>query len=59
MNFRNYLQLIFGILTFIPGVYNLRGKLKGSGGTFSARYCYAVWFRHLISIYEKTGKKFF
>ena len=59
MKFRNYLQLIFGILTFIPGVYNLRGKLKGSGGTFSARYCYAVWFRHLISIYEKTGKKNF
>lgn len=55
MKFRNYLQLIYGISTFIPGFYKIRSKFKGSGGTYSSRYCYAVWFRHLISIYNKTN----
>ena len=59
MKFRNYLQLIYGISTFIPGFYKIRSKVKGSGGTFSSRYCYAVWFRHLISIFTKTGKNKF
>ena len=59
MKLRNYLQLIYGISTFIPGLHTIRSKLKGSGGTFSSRYCYAVWFRHLIYIYKKTGKKNF
>ena len=59
MKLRNYLQLIFGISTFIPGFYSIRSKFKGSGGTFSSRYCYAVWFRHLISIYGKTNKSRF
>jgi len=59
MKFRNYLQLIYGISTFIPGFYKIRSKIKGSGGTFSSRYCYAVWFRHLISIFTKTNKNKF
>ena len=59
MKFRNYLQLLFGISTYFPFIYNLRSKRKGSGGTFSSRYCIAVWFRHLISIFGKTNKKKF
>ncbi len=40
-------QIIYGIATFIPGVYSL--LKKGTGGTNSARYCYSVWMRHLVS----------
>lgn len=39
-------QLIYGIATFVPGVYQYRAK--GTGGTDSARYCYSVWLRHLV-----------
>jgi len=39
-------QLIFGMATFVPGIYQLRAK--GTGGTDSARYCYSVWLRHLV-----------
>lgn len=39
-------QLIYGIATFVPGVNQLR--IRGTGGTDSARYCYSVWLRHLI-----------
>ncbi|MBN1895702.1 methyltransferase domain-containing protein [bacterium] len=38
--------LIFGLATYIPGVYKLRSK--GTGGTVSARYCYSVWLRHRV-----------
>lgn len=40
---KNYLK---GIVTFIPGFYKL--YCSGTGGTISARYCYAVWMRHLV-----------
>ena len=39
-------QLIFGIATFIPGNWF---RVKGTGGTDSARYCYSVWLRHLVT----------
>lgn len=37
--------LLVGMATFLPGI----GKLtaRHTGGTVSARYCYAVWLRHL------------
>jgi len=38
--------LLYGLATWIPGVYTLRGK--GTGGTVCARYCYGVWLRHLV-----------
>jgi hypothetical protein len=38
--------IALGIATHIPGLGNLDGK--STGGTSSARYCYAVWMRHLI-----------
>ena len=39
-------ELIFGMATFIPGVNRYRPK--NTDGTFSAKYCYSVWLRHLI-----------
>jgi len=39
--------LAYGVVSFLPGVARLRDK--GTGGTGSARYCYAVWLRHLVS----------
>lgn len=40
-------HLLFGIASWIPGVYGLLAK--GTGGTGSARYCYSVWLRHLVN----------
>jgi hypothetical protein len=40
---RNLLRpLLGGIKSFVPGV-----DYRGSAGPMSARYCYAVWLRHL------------
>jgi SAM-dependent methyltransferase len=47
MRLRSIAQLLFGIATFIPGVYKLRSKKNGSGGSYSARYCYSVFLRHM------------
>jgi len=35
-----------GVLTFLPGCSNYLSKK--TGGTHQARYCYAVWLRHLV-----------
>jgi len=40
------MQVLYGIVTFIPGVNRLLAL--GSGGTGSTRYCYSVWLRHLV-----------
>jgi hypothetical protein len=53
MKLRHIGQLFFGIATFIPGVYNLRAKKNGSGGSYSARYCYSVYLRHMVMAYQK------
>lgn len=45
---RSFIQTIFGVLTFIPGVYKWRASKLGSGGTYSSRYCYSVWMRHIV-----------
>ncbi|MFQ3667055.1 MAG: hypothetical protein SNJ79_13670 [Sphingomonadaceae bacterium] len=38
-------QVALGLLTYVPGLHaRLR---RGTGGTNSAAYCYAVWMRHL------------
>ena len=50
MNFRNLIQLFFGILTYIPGIYYLRTKKIGSGGSYSSRYCYSIWMRHIVML---------
>jgi hypothetical protein len=38
--------ILKGLLTYIPGMY--KPSSEGTGGTVSARYCYAVWLRHLV-----------
>src|SRR5215510_12622076 len=43
------MPVLKGIATFIPGVRKL--VVKRTGGTDSARYCYAVWLRHLLMAY--------
>jgi SAM-dependent methyltransferase len=44
-------QLAKGMMTFVPGAYRLFSR-KSTGGTGSARYCYAVWLRHLVKARE-------
>lgn len=40
------IQLAYGIATFLPGFSDFR--IRKTGGTDSARYCYSVWLRHLV-----------
>lgn len=44
-------QLIKGLLTYVPGAYKIFSH-KNTGGSDSARYCYYVWLRHLVMLYE-------
>jgi hypothetical protein len=46
--------IIYGLLSFIPGVENLRRSFQKTGGTCSSRYCYSVWLRHLVMA-DKAG----
>jgi len=39
--------LLFGLATVVPGVY--AALSRPTGGTDSARYCYTVWLRHLVT----------
>jgi hypothetical protein len=39
-------QVLFGTASYIPGVYSLVAKRQREAS--SARYCYAVWLRHLV-----------
>jgi Methyltransferase domain len=43
---QKYKYLAIGCLTYIPGLH--AALHRGTGGTNSARYCYAVWMRHLV-----------
>ena len=51
---RNFIQTIFGVLTFIPGVYKWRASKLGSGGSYSPRYCYTVWMRHIVLAHKSN-----
>lgn len=46
MNLKKLLYVIYGLSTYIPGIYSYFSKK--TGGTDSARYCYSVWLRHLV-----------
>ncbi|MFT3867308.1 MAG: hypothetical protein QM715_02310 [Nibricoccus sp.] len=46
----NLKQFAYGVSTFIPGMSSFHAK--GTGGTNSARYCYAVWMRHLVLAHQ-------
>lgn len=41
-------RVMMGMATFIPGLNNVMQKVRKTGGTDSARYCYSVWLRHLV-----------
>src|SRR5579872_6912526 len=43
-------HIIKGALTYVPGLNQWRRRRAASGGTNSARYCYAVWMRHLVAL---------
>jgi hypothetical protein len=45
-------HLFKGLLKSIPGVEHLYNFHKETGGTDNARYCYAVWMRHLLMAWE-------
>jgi SAM-dependent methyltransferase len=49
-------RLVVNAITFVPGVAKLplvkrfmERRVLGTGGSDSARYCYSVWLRHLVS----------
>ncbi len=48
---RPWLFLAYGTSTFLPFVPN-NLLWRATGGTVSARYCYAVWMRHLVRLAE-------
>lgn len=41
--------ILNGLLSYTP-LWHL--KKKETGGTYSARYCYSVWLRHISYVYE-------
>lgn len=41
-----------GLATYVPGIARLQRRVTRTGGTDSARYCYAVWLRHLVKSSE-------
>jgi len=45
-------QIAYGLFTYLPYANKLR--MKGTGGTVSARYCYSVWLRHLVLTYRNN-----
>lgn len=54
-------RIMLNALTLIPGVSAIplikrlmAGRVKGTGGTISARYCYSVWLRHLVLAAESN-----
>ena len=49
--------LIVGTATYVPGMRNLTARR--TSGTVSARYCYAVWMRHLVKAHaNRLGAHF-
>ena len=45
-------RLIYGLLTYVPGVYRLFSMTYG--GTVCAEVCYFRWLRHITSIYQSN-----
>lgn len=42
----NLRQLVYGMLSYVPGIPE--SLYRGTGGTGSAEYCYCIWLRHLV-----------
>ncbi|MCW5620273.1 MAG: hypothetical protein KIS79_04110 [Burkholderiales bacterium] len=47
------LPLMKGAATYIPGLY--KPERGATGGTSTARYCYAVWMRHATLVAKYAG----
>ncbi len=45
-------HILSGMLTSVPILNTWRQRHESTGGSDSARYCYSVWFRHLITLYR-------
>ncbi len=44
---------LLGLLSYTPAfVWGSQLRRRGTGGTDSARYCYSVWLRHLVFLFE-------
>ena len=43
-------HLMKGMLTYVPILNEWRLRRGSTGGTNTARYCYAVWLRHLVML---------
>jgi hypothetical protein len=44
------LHMVKGMLTWLPLLNPWRQRRATTGGTDSARYCYSVWLRHLVTL---------
>ena len=49
-------HIVFGMLTWVPILDAWRQRHASTGGSDSARYCYSVWFRHLM-VLDRCGFK--
>lgn len=49
-------HILTGMLTWLPILDVVRQRRASTGGSNSARYCYSVWFRHLV-ILDRYGFK--
>jgi len=43
-------HIVKGMLTYVPAMNAWRLRRGTTGGSNSARYCYAVWLRHLVVV---------
>ena len=49
-------HIISGMSTWVPNLNAWRQRHASTGGSDSARYCYSVWFRHLMML-DRWGFK--
>lgn len=49
-------HIVAGMLTWVPILNAWRQRHSSTGGSDSARYCYSVWFRHLMML-DRYGFK--